>query len=465
MKPAGGTAAASTRTRQRLTFGTRIGLIVVASVAAVWIGGLALFYVAQSRGAGAQPLPAQIVAIVDLLEHTPADRQRAVLDAVTSTTLQARIESGHRVEPPSMRLFVRLSERSLARELSSIGGREISVTLSDGARRTRWLAFAAPDALEIRIALATDQTLVVDTRSTQFATLFGLPVGFGAGLMGSLIALVALIVMRRETKPLAQLAAEVDRIDVDRIGAPLGAIRRGAPEIDALVDAFDRLRTRVADLMKARMSMMGGISHDVRTFATRLRLRVDAIPDDAQRARSIADIDDMIRLLDDGLLASRAGALELADELVEVDELVREEVNDRVANGASIAMRTPDAAGAMAVLGDRLALRRVVANLLDNALRYATRVEVALARQGDTIVIDVDDDGPGIPIDQRALLLEPFTRLESSRSRATGGAGLGLAIVRNLVVAHGGSVAIDDGPLGGARLTVRLPAFIDEQAG
>jgi signal transduction histidine kinase len=111
------------------------------------------------------------------------------------------------------------------------------------------------------------------------------------------------------------------------------------------------------------------------------------------------------------------------------------------------------------VLGDHLALRRIVSNLLDNALKYGHVAHATVKMDGQEIVLVVDDEGAGIPPDLRAILLEPFVRLETSRNRQTGGAGLGLAVVRSLVEGHGGVVTIGDAPTGGARFTVRLPEF------
>jgi signal transduction histidine kinase len=445
----------------RLTIATRVGLIVFASVATVWFGAIALFFVSQSRGSGsADPLPAQIVALVDLFERTDRAGQQRVIDAVSSDLMQLHLEDGDRVGESSARPLMRLGERRLERDLAALGGRHLSVTRPEGLHRWRWLSRLMPDALEFRIALKTDQTLVIDTRSMQLATLFGLPPGFGAGLFGTVIALLALLLLHRETRPLARLAAEVDRIDLSSSPTPLTDPRHSAPEIRGLVAAFDRLQTRLAQLMKARMAMLGGISHDVRTFATRLRLRVDTIPDPEQRKRAADDIEDMIRLLDDALLASRAGVGELAEELVEVDEVARDDVMDRVAHGAAVTMRVEQGGAGTTILGDRLAVRRIVANLLDNALKYGRRVDVGVIRTDAHVVLTVDDDGPGIPVDQRELLLEPFVRLDPSRNRRTGGAGLGLAVVRSLVEAHGGSVEIGDAPTGGARLMVRWPLFV-----
>jgi signal transduction histidine kinase len=114
------------------------------------------------------------------------------------------------------------------------------------------------------------------------------------------------------------------------------------------------------------------------------------------------------------------------------------------------------------VLGDPVALRRVFANLIDNALRYGKRATVHIARRDGTIEAIIDDDGPGIPENERQAVFEPFYRLEQSRNRTTGGSGLGLAIARQIVEAHRGSIAISDAPAGGARITVSLPAAAPE---
>jgi signal transduction histidine kinase len=112
------------------------------------------------------------------------------------------------------------------------------------------------------------------------------------------------------------------------------------------------------------------------------------------------------------------------------------------------------------VLGDRLALRRVVANLVGNALIYGKAAHLSIDTDREFVTLIVDDHGPGIPPDQREAILEPFVRLEDSRNRHTGGAGLGLAVARSLLEAHGGTISIADATSGGARVTVRLPLFV-----
>src|SRR5690606_30244996 len=267
--------------------------------------------------------------------------------------------------------------------------------------------------LEDRLALESGGTLVVRV-GRRAATVLGVPAPLATSLFGGLVALAALLAMRRETRPIARLAAAVDLLDPSGPRVELPGRGSSVREIAALIGAFDRLQNRLAHLLRTRMAMLAGISHDIRTFTTRLRLRVDSIPDDTERERAVADIEDMVRLLDDALLATRAGAGELAEELVELDDLVRAEVDDRRAERRAVALSAEEMHGRAVVLGDRVALRRVVANLVDNALHYGASARIGLESDDRVVVLTVDDRGPGIPPAERDAVLEPFVRLETS---------------------------------------------------
>ncbi|TKW80266.1 MAG: HAMP domain-containing protein, partial [Bradyrhizobium icense] len=364
----------------------------------------------------------------------------------------------------SSRAPVTESRQAAMRETYAAGlrGRAVEIVAPPDRRPNRWfprLARLMANATEFRIALRTGETLVVDAYTRLPVTPLGLPVGFGAGLFGTIVALLALLVMQRETRPLAQLAAAVDRVDLSADPPVLVEARRSAPEIRAVITAFNRLQGRLNEMLRARMTLIGGIAHDVRTFATRLRLRVEHIPDEAERRRAITDIDDMIRLLDDALLSARAGAGGLSQEMIEFATLVQTEVRDRQAQGDIVDIMTEADAGRAIVLGDRLALRRVIANLIDNAIKYGRVAHLRIGLRQHSVLVSVDDEGPGIPEDARQAMFEPFNRLEASRNRATGGAGLGLAVVRALVEAHGGTIDIGTAPGGGARVNIVLPTF------
>jgi len=406
----------------------RIGLVVVLSVTIVWIGTVALFFMSTSGVIrNNRPLPKQIVALVTLLEQAAPAERELILRAVTSQYMTARLAPGNHVGiTPKQERVPRISARIVDQYLAALGGRPNSVTVRrepDG-KGGLGFTFATPVDLEIRVQLATGDTLIVDSLRYPVVSLFGVPVGFVAGLTGAVLGLIALFALQREV-------------------------------------AFNRLQVRLSHLVRARIAMIGGISHDVRTFLTRLRLRVDRIPDEEERDRAAADIADMIRLLDDAVLASRAGARELAQELVDFAQVVLAEVDDRRAAGKPVELQAADVPkGNTTVLGDRLALRRVISNLFDNALIYGKVARVSIKSDSQSVTLLVDDEGPGIPPDQREQILEPFVRIEDSRSRRTGGAGLGLAVARSLVEAQDGTISITQAPSGGARFAVRLPLFV-----
>jgi len=408
----------------RLSSPVRVGLIVLMSVTIVWIGTVALFYLTSSSAIrNNRPLPAQVAALVSLLEHSTPSQQSLILRSVTSQSMTARLEPGsHLAVTSKLQRVPRVTAKAIDQYLAALGGRPNSVTIrrDAGARGGLGFSFVTPVDLELRVQLATGDTLVVDALSYPITNLFGVPVGFVAGLTGAVLGLIALFALQREM-------------------------------------AFNRLQARMSYLIRGRIAMIGGISHDVRTFLTRLRLRVERIPDEEERDRAAADIADMIRLLDDALLASRAGSGELAEELVDFVQLVTTEVDDRRAADGPVDLQAT--VPTTTVLGDRLALRRVVSNLIDNALKYGSVAHLSLQADAQSVTLFVDDEGPGIPPDQREQILEPFVRLEDSRNRRTGGAGLGLAIARSLVEAHDGVISIAGCPGGGARLTVRLPLF------
>ncbi|MEO1293662.1 MAG: ATP-binding protein, partial [Pseudomonadota bacterium] len=312
---------------------------------------------------------------------------------------------------------------------------------------------------EFRVGLSNGGVLIVASESVALFSNAGVPVGFPTAFMGVLIAFVALLLLNREFRPVQRLARAVETIDPADPHATLPEIRAGTAEVRLLIDVFRRQQAQVTSLLKTRSALIGGIQHDVRTFATRLRLRIEKLPNPEERQQAEAEIADLVSLMDSALLATRGEAGSLDLEIVDFSELVLGEVEDRRASGLTVDFSIEHSPADFEVLGDRVALRRVLFNLIDNALRYGKSCHVALRAETKNLELRVDDDGPGIPVAKRDELLQPFSRLDASRSRETGGAGLGLAIVQTLVAAHDGALSIGDAPTGGARITVNMPRF------
>ncbi|MEM9047504.1 MAG: ATP-binding protein [Pseudomonadota bacterium] len=434
----------------RLSLSRRVGLIVIIAFIAGWLAVIAGGFF--TIGPRLLPSPARLEAMADLIERMPAQERAAVAAVLVAPFLTLEVAPGPFAPAPWPQLRP-ADERVLAGYRQALSHRALAVV---PLTRNRFISVL--NAVEFRLGLASGEILIVTSTSPVFVAPFGVPAGLAAGLVGILIALVTLIMLHREFRPLSRLAAMVDRIEPSGEMVALAPLRARSPELRSLIAAFERLQGRIATLLRARMALVGGIQHDLRTFATRLRLRIDGIADAQTRARAVSDIEQMIALLDDALLASRAGVRALDEELVDLAALLAAEVSDRLASGAPVRLHVDP--GDATVLGDRLALRRIFANLVENALEYGQRAEIVLRPGRADVAVAIDDAGPGIPHDRREILLEPFTRLETSRARKTGGAGLGLAVVNTLVAAHDGRVEIGNAPSGGARVRVLLPRFL-----
>lgn len=442
----------------RLGFTGRILAIVLLALLALMAVGTGLAYVARVRGAvDATPmlLPQRAAAIVEVLESTPPERRRSALEALSSDTLKVSFRDHAPPPDPNVQRLPAI-ERVFAREFVEVGGRNVVVLLApEGVPRWRqlhlgqyWLASREP--LKVAIGLSTGGYAVLESRGEIGPRVWGMPAGFTIGALGALVGLAAIVAIMREGRPLRRLAGSVARFAERAVPDPVEPA--GAPEMRRLIGAVNEMQERIAGLVKGRTILLGAISHDVKTFLTRLRLRVETIPDADQRARAVRDLDDMTALVEDAIALARGAAVSERRENVDLAALLREEIGNRA--GASLTEISP---GPVIVRGDAVALRRLFANLIDNALRYGTHAAVAVEHAPSAVTVLVDDDGPGIPALERAAVFEPFYRIEGSRSRATGGAGLGLAIARAIAEAHGGKIGAEAAPSGGARIRVLLP--------
>lgn len=447
----------------RLGLSARLLAIGVSALLVLWLVILAAYY-KNNGGSDHVSSPARLAAMVRLFSRTDAADRAALAEALSEPTLSLSlaIAGAGLPMPGSTARGVDLTDRpEFAAHRAQLGDSLVSIRAREGrVMRPLLLRFGGTGFLPLAYVLRLQDgaILVVEGRLAPGFNLFGLPVGLGAGLAGTLIGLLVLLLVQREIRPLLTLSRAADRMDPAGPPIPLPSVIGRTREVKSLIEAFGRLQDRLQLLMTSRLALLSGVQHDVRSFATRLRLRVEAIPDPAERGRAVKDIEDMIRLLDDALVSARAGSGSLDEELIELGEWVTTEVADLGRNGVPVTLSglpsTP-----IEILADRVALKRILGNLVDNAIKYGQRAEVTLVRTGQAGVLVVRDDGPGIPADMRGLLLEPFTRGEPSRARQTGGAGLGLAIVQTLARAHGGTIEIGDAPGGGAEVRVSLPLF------
>ena len=268
---------------------------------------------------------------------------------------------------------------------------------------------------------------------------------------GVLLSFIASIYLRNQLRPIKRLARAAEAFGRGRHEPYTPA---GAVEVRAAGNAFVDMRARIERQIEQRTLMLSGVSHDLRTPLTRMRLGLSMI-DEEDAGPLLADVDDMQRMLDEFLNFAK-GAAEGKPETVEPREFVAEIVEDAQRGGRAVVLLAPEGGGDGTVKLRKMAMRRAVDNLISNAVRYGARAEVSVMLSDRTLRIRVEDDGPGIPEDRRSEATRPFTRLDPARNQDKGsGVGLGLAIATDIARAHGGVLRLGESSrLGGLRADI-----------
>lgn len=268
------------------------------------------------------------------------------------------------------------------------------------------------------------------------------------------IAILAYLVARMTTRPLKQLAQAAQDLGNDINRAPLDLT--GASEIRQASAAFNAMQARIRKYIFQRTQMLAAITHDLQTPLTRMRLRLEKVADQELQERLIGDLSAMQAMVREGLDLARSMDTTESMQMLDLDSLIASSVDD-----AADANQPVTLAGrsGMALLGRPLDLRRCLGNLIDNAVKYGHKAQVAVDRVNGAARIRVRDAGPGIPPAEMQRVFDPFYRVETSRSRESGGTGLGLTIARNIAEQHGGSIALANLPEGGLEVTLMLPEY------
>jgi two-component system, OmpR family, sensor kinase len=281
----------------------------------------------------------------------------------------------------------------------------------------------------------------------------------GTVLSTSLMALgvigLSILLVRWMTQPLQTFADAAQRLykSADQARVP----EDGPREVRELASAFNEMQARIKRLIDDRTQALAAVSHDLKTPLTRLRLKSEGLKDKALATSIRADLAEMEAMLDQ-TLAYLSG--DKADEamrpldLLALTQTLADEANDA---GADVSVAGVER---LTIEGRPLALRRALGNLIANAVKYGERARVSIRGAAGSAIITIDDDGPGIPVGDVERAFQPFQRLEQSRSKDTGGFGLGLTIARTIVVGHGGSLTLANRPEGGLTATVVLPVKV-----
>ncbi len=383
---------------------------------------------------------ADIAMLIDVYESYPQDQDITTLSRIAAERLGMDVDiiPDSDLPAPGPRPFFSLLDNALSTELSQ------------QVARPFWLDTVGRSSLiEIRIKLGKDVMRILTRRNSAYASNSHI---FLLWMIGtSLILLtIAVLFLRNQIRPILKLA---DAAEAFGKGRDAEFRPRGAREVRRAGNAFIEMKRRVERSIGERTTMLNGVSHDLRTILTRFRLSLALMERSAEIEALEKDIDEMGRMLEDYLAFARGDAGEVA---VETD--IRGQLEDLKADAERQGHQTElEVVGDPEVVVRPDAFRRLLTNLVSNAARYGNRIAIRATHDARYLIVTVDDDGPGIPPDQREEVFRPFFRLDEARNVDGGGTGLGLAIARDIARAHGGDIMLGDSPLGGLRATVRLP--------
>lgn len=293
------------------------------------------------------------------------------------------------------------------------------------------------------MSLRVEESGLVQTWQTRVLLCFAL----------SALILIPIVYLfaRRLARPITAFAQAAERLGRDP-GAPPVDIQ-GPAEVETAATAFNDMQDRIRRYVQDRTAMVGAVAHDMRTPLTRVRFRIEAAPEPL-RSKIIADIDQMDAMISSAMAFVRDASDPVERRKLELVSLVESVADEMAETGLKV---TAEGEGPVVIHGDPIGLRRLVTNLIDNAVKFAGSAHARVYADGGSAIVEVDDDGPGVPESEREKLFEPFQRGEPSRSRATGGTGLGLAVVRSVARGHGGDASLENRIGGGLRARATLP--------
>lgn len=419
----------------------------------------------------------QTVTLARLLNAYPGGSDGHLTDAFGSRDTCASVEAS---APPARRMSA--AERQLAENLTAMlhgiraGAAQVAIgpiegtttnchgnaTIPYGGKHDHRGGDQAGDNFDRRAAVAMSVPLL-DGRWLTMQTTVGVPNGFDRTTILSFVfsclavGVVAVAVIRHETRSLRALAAASERFgrgeQVDALPAT------GPSEIAAATRAFNTMQERLSLYLKDRLRLLASISHDLRTPLTTLRLRAEFIKDEPTRDAMIATIEELTTICEATLAFTHAEATSEQTQILHVSDLVGDVVDEFAMAGQPVSV---GAISAIDCACRPVALKRALRNLVENAVRYGDGAVISVAAEARHAIISVDDTGPGLPPDRIEDAFEPFVRLEPSRSAETGGLGLGLAIARSIIRAHGGALELVSRPEGGLRARIELPC--DQQS-
>ncbi|MEO4001327.1 ATP-binding protein [Mesorhizobium sp. CAU 1732] len=384
-----------------------------------------------------------IAAVIDMIETYPPGDNYADVIRIAQDRLQMKVDilPPDPLPAPGPKPFFSVLDESLSEQIT----RQIN--------RPFWLdTVGNSNIVEIRVQLEDKVLRVFARRSHTYASNTHI---FLLWMVGTSLVLLAIAIafLRNQIRPILHLAEAAESFGKGR-PMPTDFRPRGADEVRRAGAAFILMRERIERQIEQRTAMLTGVSHDLRTILTRFKLQLALGGAKMDREALDQDIDDMQSMLE-GYLAFARG--ESGEDAGELDlqaflEKLTEEAKLRKRTLTTSLTGSPD------VVVRPNAFARLLSNVIGNAFRYAKTVDIDATHADGSLVVLVDDDGPGIPADKREEVFKPFVRLDAARNQDATGTGLGLSIARDIARSHGGDITLDDSPLGGLRAVIRIPA-------
>lgn len=438
----------------------RIGLTFLSGLLALQVSIAVIVLWPDGRPAVFRLASPEDAADMALALETAEPRHRPLLVAALNTSGQiVQLEPSFPMAEPAEGLErpAKWVKRAFERYGDALSGRPFVVQTRPARAMSTLLGgeVGAPGSIRLLVRLRTGDTLIIERAPVLLQRLFGRLLAIGLVITAILAAVMALCMIQM-ARPIDRLARGARRFATD-VGAP-DIAPHGAREIKDLAQALNHMKLQIRTLLEERTRVLAAIAHDLRTYLTRLRLRAEFIDDVKQRERAVTDLDEMSLLLEDTLTFAQEARSDRSEEREGVDlaaEIAAFVTARREMGQLVEAVDCVDRP--FVTVCRRLAIRRILANLVDNALRYGGGARLSLSATDREAALTVDDDGPGAPDDALSQLVEPFHRLEPSRGRQTGGAGLGLAIVKALAESQGGRLVLENRAVGGLRATIYLP--------
>ncbi|MGH6749799.1 MAG: ATP-binding protein [Methyloceanibacter sp.] len=383
-----------------------------------------------------------IAFLIDIYREYPQDANADTLTRLAEEDLGLRVRfvPGEELPIANSKPFFDLLDTTLSDELTRQIGRPFWI---DTVGRS--------NIVDIRIKLDDGVMHVLARRSQTYASNSQI---FLLWMVGTSLVLltVAILFLRNQIKPILRLSEAAESFGKGR-PPPEDFRPRGAREVRQAANAFIEMRDRIERHVEQRTVMLAGVSHDLRTVLTRFRLQLALFEDSPELEALRSDVDEMQAMLEDYMAFAKGGSTE---EIVRVDiGDILGEVKSQAHGAKDITIEIDNAP--LIVPLRRHAFKRAVANLVNNAARFAEHVKVTAERQDGSLTVTVEDDGPGIPEAQREHVFRPFYRLDHARNQDSGSTGLGLAIARDIARIHGGDITLDRSPLGGLKAVLKVP--------